>query len=168
MRTYDANCWEDYNSYTYKKKAMMNRPKNKINKKRRNKREKESKVRKVNSKILEAAQLYANDMIMEPSELEKKMQQFLERFNVKYQFQKVFDIKKKDGYIYKFYIADFYIPSKNLIIETDGSFHDNQIEKDALRSNIIKENYPNVKIIRWKWHDFDSYAKTLKLLNEIR
>lgn len=76
--------------------------------------------------------------------------------------------EKKDGQIRKFYIVDFYIPAKSIIIETDGKFHDEQIKQDEKRTSDIKKHYPNIKIIRWRWHDFDSYIKVKDLLNKIR
>lgn len=164
MQVFNANYFEDYSSYLSKNKvtACKKKPQKSCRKKTK------EKILKHNSEKMELAHHYAEDMKEAPSELEKKMQQFLDRFGIQYEFQKVINIKKKNGKISKFYIADFYIPSKNLIIETDGAFHDNQVEKDNYRTEQIKKQHPNIRIIRWRWHDFDSYAKQVRLLKEVK
>lgn len=167
MQVFNANYFEDYGSYISRKKSASSKSR-KIRKGSSKKEKEKKKVLKNNSIMSEIADNYVERMKGNPSELEKRMQAFLNSFNINYEFQKVFSIKKKNGYILKFYIADFYIPSKNLIIETDGAFHDNQVEEDTARTTQIKENYPNVKVIRWRWHDFDSYSKMQNLLKEIR
>ena len=60
---------------------------------------------------------------------ENKIQSILDKLNIKYERQTIFNI---DG---KSYIADFYIPKNNVIIEVDGDYHnkyDQQI-KDFCR-----------------------------------
>lgn len=47
----------------------------------------------------------------------------------------------------KTYYADFYFPSRKLIIELDGSQHKNTIEKDSLRDSYISKEY-GLEIIR--------------------
>lgn len=167
MQVYNANYWEETRDYLLKKESNK---KNSILKKAKAKQEKQKKKQKQkhNRKMEKQSTCYAEEMRAEPSFLERRMQQFLDRFGIQYEFQKVLDIKRKDGYIKKFYIADFYIPSKNLIIETDGAFHDNQVEYDENRTKYIQKQYPNIKVLRWRWHDFDSYAKVKNLLLAVR
>jgi hypothetical protein len=57
------------------------------------------------------SKMNARNMRKEPSELEKKMVSFLGNHHIYYEFQKPFYIKNEKGYIKKFYIADFFIPS---------------------------------------------------------
>ncbi len=47
-----------------------------------------------------------------------------------------------------FYIADFYCFENKLVIEIDGGYHANQIDKDALRTEVI--NLLGIKVIRFK------------------
>ena len=107
----------------------------------------------------------AKTMRKEPSALEAKMQVFLDAHNIKYEFQKILYIPGDKGYIKKFYIADFYIPHKYIIIETDGKFHDAQVDKDNQRTKDIQRYCGNYKVIRWRWHDFESITKMKKLLS---
>ena len=164
MGVYNANYWESYGDYTAKKAAEAKR----VEKKNLTKKEAKKKMEERNSSIMGMAKHFANEMKTEPSPLEKKMQDFLDSHNVNYEFQKALFIQKKNGSIRKFYIADFYIPSKNLIIETDGKFHDNQIHQDEKRTIDIQKYYPNMKVFRWRWHDFDSVVKLKELVTKIK
>ena len=155
MVTYNANYWEMYHQTPQKKQSSS--------RKKEKKKISAAKVQQHNAEKVEVANCFAEEMKDSPSALEKRMQQLLDSWGVDYQFQKVFYIKKKNGKIRKFYIADFFIPSKSLIIETDGAFHQKQIEEDKLRTKDIQKAYPNINVIRWMWHDFDSYIKLKKL-----
>ena len=164
MQIFSASNFEDYESYFYKKRTKLKTKS--IKRKRRVKKEvKTNAIKEYNTKINKLSSQYADDMKNDLSELEQKMLDFLDRYNVIYEFQKVFNIKKKNEKIKKFYIADFFIPSKNLIIETDGAFHDQQIEKDEFRTKEIQAHYPNIKVLRWRWKDFYSYNRLKELLH---
>jgi very-short-patch-repair endonuclease len=161
MIIFNANHWEDYDTYIAKKRAKSKH----AEKKKLSKKEKNRKLEAHNSTIKEVARYYAQEMKQEPSALERRMQDFLDNRKVQYEFQKPLYIKKKNTRIRKFYIADFYIPDKNLIIETDGKFHDNQIIQDERRTKDIQKFYPNIRILRWRWHDFDSPVKLEELMS---
>ena len=64
---------------------------------------------------------------------------------INFEFQKIIYTDNKH-----FFIADFYIPSKNLIIELDGEYHDSakQQEKDTWRTELLKSL--GYKVIRFK------------------
>ena len=64
---------------------------------------------------------------------------------IDFEFQKIIYTDNKH-----FFIADFYIPSKNLIIELDGEYHDDikQQDKDIWRTKIL--NSLGYKVIRFK------------------
>lgn len=164
MKKFDANSWEDREVYIAKKKREENRKVTEV----KGKKDREKKLKEHNFTIKGIANHYTEEMTAQPSELEKKMQQFLDNQDIVYDFQRIFYIKGKSGYIKKFYIADFYIPSKSLIIETDGAFHDMQLKEDDLRTKNIQKHYPNIKVIRWRWHDFESYVKMKDLISKIK
>ena len=65
---------------------------------------------------------------------------------IDFEFQKIIYTDNKKH----FFIADFYIPSKNLIIELDGEYHDNikQQDKDIWRTRILKSL--GYRVIRFK------------------
>ena len=64
---------------------------------------------------------------------------------IDFEFQKIIYTDNKH-----FFIDDFYIPSKNLIIELDGEYHDDakQQEKDIWRTKILKSL--GYRVIRFK------------------
>lgn len=98
-----------------------------------------------------AAKMRAN-----PSWLEKIMMSFLDDRGVRYEFQKILYIMSDKNNVSRYYIVDFYIPDKNLIIEVDGKFHDDQIEKDDKRTMDIKRHYSGIELVRVTYGDFKS------------
>ena len=65
---------------------------------------------------------------------------------IDFEFQKIIYTDNKKH----FFIADFYIPSKNLIIELDGEYHDDakQQNKDIWRTKVLKSL--GYRVIRFK------------------
>lgn len=119
-----------------------------------------------NTKMKQVAEKYANKGKKNPSPLEKAMLEFLNNHHIKYEFQKPCCIYTK-GVITQFFIVDFYIPQKKIIIETDGKYHDKQLEYDDYRTKTIKKQHPSVEIIRWRFNDFHSPHKLKELLKRI-
>ena len=72
------------------------------------------------------AEYYKHILEVNATYAEKLLKTFLTG-KIDFEFQKIIYTDNKH-----FFIADFYIPSKNLIIELDGEYHDNakQQEKD--------------------------------------
>ena len=64
---------------------------------------------------------------------------------INFEFQKIIYTDNKH-----FFIADFYIPSKNLIIELDGEYHNDakQQDKDIWRTKLL--NSLGYRVIRFK------------------
>ena len=117
-----------------------------------------------NREIIETAEYRATQMKLWPSPLEEKMQNLLDENNIEYESQKIFYIYADDGWIIRYYIADFFVPNANLIIEVDGKFHDEHKLHDKERSKIIQENYPEVEVYRWRRKDFKDKYKVEELL----
>ena len=126
-----------------------------------------SRITEHNREIMTQAEYRAKQMEVWPSPLEEKMQEFLIKRDIYYETQKIFYIYADDGWITRYYIADFFVPEANLIIEVDGKFHDNQKQKDKNRTKDIQENYPNVEVFRWKWGDFKDIYRVEELLEKI-
>lgn len=166
MQIYDANSWELY--YGNRPPASWNSKGKKDHK--RNEYTKKQKERRQahNDYMIIQAKKRARELVENKSVLEDKMIEFLDHQDIHYEFQRVFYIKDINGYIQKYYIADFYLPLKEIIIETDGKFHDEREEEDSFRTKQINEHYPNVKVIRWRWHDFESYVKMKELIAKIK
>ena len=75
---------------------------------------------------------------------EKLLKTFLTG-KIDFEFQKIIYTDNKH-----FFIADFYIPSKNLIIELDGEYHNDakQQDKDIWRTKLL--NSLGYRVIRFK------------------
>ena len=82
--------------------------------------------------------------------------------------QKIFYICAKDGWIVRYYIADFYVPDKCIIIEVDGKFHENRRQHDKDRTKNIQESYPEVEVLRYTWQDLSDQRKMQDLLHQIK
>ena len=121
------------------------------------------KILEHNKKMLQQAQYRAEEMIVFPSPLEERMKAFLDRNNIRYETQKIFYIYADDGWIIRYYIADFFIPHVNIIIEVDGKFHDRQYQHDKNRTKTIQEQYPEVEVLRYSWEDL----KNEEVMNDL-
>jgi very-short-patch-repair endonuclease len=120
-----------------------------------------------NREIIETAEYRATQMKLWPSPLEERMQNLLDENNIEYESQKIFYIYADDGWIIRYYIADFFVPNANLIIEVDGKFHDDHKLHDKERTKIIQDNYPGVEVYRWRWNDFKDRYKVEELLSKM-
>lgn len=127
-----------------------------------------SRLAEHNREIRYKAEYRANEMNAWPSPLEEKMMNLLDSYGIEYESQKIFYIYADDGWIIRYYIADFYIPNRDIIIEVDGKFHDDQKQKDKVRTKTIQENYPNIEVLRYTWKDLKDEHKMLELLYKLR
>jgi very-short-patch-repair endonuclease len=123
------------------------------------------KIRQHNRELIRSAEYRASQMKIWPSPLEKKMIGFLDSHHIVYECQKIFYIHADDGWIITYYIADFFIPGSNVIIEVDGKFHDKQKGYDKRRTKEIQQEYPNISVLRFKWKDFSDKTKMKELLD---
>jgi very-short-patch-repair endonuclease len=120
-----------------------------------------------NMEVMEQAKYRARQMDTWPSPLEERMKEFLDRHYVEYESQKIFYIYADDGWIIRYYIADFYIPEKEVIIEVDGKFHDEHKLHDKNRTRDIQEQYPSIEVLRYRWKDLSDMDKMDDLLCRI-
>lgn len=123
-----------------------------------------SRLSEHNREVRASAEYRAGEMKAWPSPLEERMKSFLDEHYIGYEFQKIFYITANDGWIIRYYITDFYIPEKEIIIEVDGKFHNEQKQKDKTRTRIIQENYPNVEVLRFTWDDLSDEDTMEELL----
>ena len=125
-------------------------------------------VQEHNREIMASAQFRASQMDTWPSPLEERMKEFLDDMGVRYESQKIFYIYANDGWIIRYYIADFYIPDKKIIIEVDGKFHDKHSQHDKQRTRDIQEQYAGIEVLRYRWKDVSDHKKMQELLAIIR
>lgn len=126
-----------------------------------------SRLSEHNKEVKASAEYRAGEMKTWPSPLEERMKNFLDEHYIDYEFQKIFYITADDGWIIRYYIADFYIPDKDIIIEVDGKFHNDQKQKDKNRTRIIQENYPEIEVLRYAWEDLNDDDTMEELLWEL-
>lgn len=89
------------------------------------------------------AEYYKHILEVNATYAERLLKTFLAG-KIDFEFQKIIYTDNKH-----FFIADFYIPSKNLIIELDGGYHETseQKQKDAWRTGVL--NSIGYKVIRF-------------------
>lgn len=121
-----------------------------------------------NREVIWSAEARAAEMQDFPSPLEERMKRYLDTYRIDYEFQKIFYIRKDDGWIVTYYIADFFIPERNIIIEVDGKFHNKQKQKDKNRTKEIQEYYPEVSVLRYTWNDLSDIDKMTRLMKKLK
>ena len=91
------------------------------------------------------AEYYKHILEVNATYAERLLKTFLDG-KIDFEFQKIIYTDNKKH----FFIADFYFPSKNLIVELDGEHHDNikQQDKDIWRTQILKSL--GYEVIRFK------------------
>ena len=120
-----------------------------------------------NREVIASANYRASQMDTWPSPLEERMKKFLDDNDIYYESQKIFYIYAEDGWIIRYYIADFFVPDRNIIIEVDGKFHDDHKQHDKMRTREIQEQYPEVEVLRYRWKDLSDEEKMEDLLERI-
>lgn len=83
-----------------------------------------------NKAKINIANKYRSDLIINKTAAESMFLESMagEDFKMNFEFQKIIYIHNKYK-IDKFYIADFYFPRMNLIVELDGGYHDSSDQK---------------------------------------
>lgn len=77
-----------------------------------------------------------------PTKAEKAAKQWLQRQGLKFVFQKVFMVGAKG------YIADFYFPSRKVIMEVDGGYHQDAVQRKADLSRTSDLESLGYKVVR--------------------
>ena len=108
------------------------------------------------------AERYKHILEVNATYAEKLLKTFLTG-KIDFEFQKIIYTDNKH-----FFIADFYIPSQNLIIELDGEYHDDikQQDKDIWRTKILQSF--GYRIIRFKNKQITESKDLSWVLNIIR
>ena len=108
------------------------------------------------------AEYYKHLLEVNATYAEKLLKTFLTG-KIDFEFQKIIYTDNKH-----FFIADFYIPSQNLIIELDGEYHDDtkQQDKDIWRTKILQSF--GYRIIRFKNKQITESKDLSWVLNIIR
>lgn len=100
------------------------------------------------------AESYQYMNILDPTPSESRLKIILNQMGVVYELEKIFFYSPVN-----FYLADFYIPSKNLVIELDWSSHIGKEEYDKKRDEWFKSQWISVLRVKnenvdWLWKLF--------------
>lgn len=108
------------------------------------------------------AEYYKHILEVNATYAERLLKTFLTG-KIDFEFQKIIYTDNKH-----FFIADFYIPSKNLIIELDGEYHDNvkQQNKDIWRTQLLHSL--GYRVIRFKNKQITESKNLFWVLNIIK
>lgn len=114
-------------------------------------------------KLQDVAKGIRRDLIKNITPSEKIIKSFLSNNRINHDFQKIIYTKSS------FYVGDFYIPDKNIIIEVDGGYHEDTIQrvKDKQRTSELLKLGIN-KIVRIENKDVYKHAALLKLLKSVK
>ena len=109
------------------------------------------------------AEYYKHILEVNATYAERLLKTFLAG-KIDFEFQKIIYTDNKKH----FFIADFYIPSKNLIVELDGEYHDSikQQDKDIWRTEILKSL--GYRVIRFKNKQITESKDLFWVLNIIK
>lgn len=126
-------------------------------------------IERLNSWMQDKAKEFRNDLVTRQTKAECVLAHALLKYNDEFNFsyQNIIYIKKK-SLIKKFYIVDFFIPSKKLIIELDGEYHytkDQQV-KDLERT--VDLETMGYKVIRFDNYDVIKDPTCKSIINTIR
>lgn len=99
------------------------------------------------------------------SYLEISFEKWLNKHFPDIEYRPEYPVKRQD--MVKTYFGDFYFPDKNLIIELDGTQHNNTIEYDQERDTYITETY-GIQVFRISHKEYTNQTKindVIKLLS---
>lgn len=136
----------------------------------KNKKKREQLKIKNNSTIRAVAKQYADKLVKNATSAEKQLYRILKSVGIDFKFQHPIYNKDKNGNIKQFYIADFYLPKSNTIVEVDGGYHfsEEQQKKDASRTWNIKNAHKGIKILRINNGTVLNGIKIMKFLRGIQ
>lgn len=121
-----------------------------------------------NSNTIKNAEGKAKYNRKNPSELDRKMMDLLNSQNIRYEFQKVIYIKSSGGFIKQYYIVDFYIPSRDIIIDVRAKKPDVPYPYGVEKKRIIKKAYPLYTVLEWYGYQFGSVENMKQLVSLLK
>lgn len=150
-----------------KEKARIKRQCNKSQKQLQKERLLE--IERLNNWMQDKAKEFRKDLVTRQTKAENILARALLKYNDEFNFsyQNIIYIKKK-SLIKKFYIVDFFIPSKKLIIELDGEYHYtmDQQAKDLERTKDLEAL--GYKVLRFDNYDVIKDPTCKGVINTIR
>lgn len=99
---------------------------------------------------------YAKRMRKNPTSSEKRAKAILKANNIPF----------KEQVPFKYYILDFIISNRLLVLEIDGGYHKERSEKDKKRDDFCKNL--GLKVLRIKNENVETVAKRIKRFTKIK
>ena len=96
------------------------------------------------------AEEFREKLVKNPTEAELKFKAFLKMMKIEYDFQKIIYVGNT------FYIVDFYFPKYNIIIEIDGGYHKDALQRKKDWSRTYTLQNMNKKVFRIDNKDVDN------------
>lgn len=122
--------------------------------KRRPKQVKQKKKKKKKRRSYEElAKKCSEEQRKKANRLERKVKAVLEFSGVNYIWQQPFWNSTQ------FYVVDFYLPDHKIVIECDGSYHEEMKERDEERTMWLRCNMPVKEVVRIHYTQFFSNCK---------
>jgi very-short-patch-repair endonuclease len=117
-------------------------------------------------KKYEAAKLYARELRKDSTPAEAMFWDIVKRkqFHGK-RFLRQFPLEYERNGRTHFFIVDFYCAEAKLVVEIDGSVHDNQLEYDALRTEVL--NSKGISVIRFTNDEASDREYIIEKLKEL-
>ena len=166
MRRIDANNYELWQQEVEnRKKSYRKALKKQLSTKKGKKKYKQTN----NTDKRAVAKEYAASLIANATEAEKQLYKIMTAMGIEFKFQHPIYNKDKDGVIKNFYIADFYLPKSNTVIEVDGGYHltAEQLKKDNSRTESIKMHHSGVRVMRIKNSEVMDGIKVMNFLKRV-
>lgn len=118
---------------------------------------KEVSFKKITKNIKEAGIHNSRLMYKFPTELESKIMEILDEEGIKYKFQKLFYkfVKGSRDYIENYYIANFWIPKKKIVLDIASVPRKVKINTDSLRSYDTEGIHPKPFVIKINENDLE-------------
>lgn len=99
-----------------------------------------------------------------PTDLEKQMKEFLESHNIKYNFKKPLFYAPRGQYMKRFVIADFFIPSEQIIIDIGYTSFSKEDKYSSVKFEELCKKCLYLTVLHWSASDFKSYQNMKTLL----
>lgn len=101
-----------------------------------------------------------------PTSLESRVRDILDRNKVKYSFQKLFyrTVEGYRQYTEAYYIANFWLPGKRLMIDVEPAPRKVGVKSEGLRTFSNDRIYPRAQVLKITERDLDYPSFTAELL----
>lgn len=126
----------------------------------------EESLKRITSLVREEGSRNARIMFTHPTALEREIREILDANGIKYTFQKPLYrfIKGYRHYVESYYIANFWLPSKKIILDVESSFRNASVRSTGVRTYDNEGITPVATVLKIKEEDLKYPAFKEELL----